>query len=173
MHCPVRAEDLRSTPLFTYAYARGEHALGYGFLRKILKLLLLLLKLFSAAVTALYNWHSFSSGLACALRAAKAPDWVLLALLRWRSKASIPGYGQLSFKAAASWMDQAAAGQNEKTLTAAGLPAVVPPVANEVPNALPPSSYEYLEKARSLSIGQAELQAHHEGLPQYDDDQFS
>ena len=41
-----------------------------------------------------------------------------------------------------------------------------------MPSILPPSSYEYLEKAWSLHIGQVDLQAHHEGLPQYDDDQF-
>ena len=52
-YCPVQAKDLRSTPLFTYE--RGGHALGYEFLRKILKLLLL--KLFSAAVAALaFAW---------------------------------------------------------------------------------------------------------------------
>ena len=167
LHCPVQAKDLRSTPLFTYG--RGGHALGYEFLRKILKLLLL--KLFSAAVAALYTWHSFRSGLACALRAAKAPDWVLLALLRWRSKKSIPGYGRLSFEDASSWLDQAA-GQNGKTLTTAGLPGIAPLAEDVVPNILPSSSYEFLEKARSLHIGQVELQAHHERLPQYDDDQF-
>ena len=46
----------------------------------------------------LFTWHSFRSGVACALRAAGAPDGVLLALLRWRSKSSIPAYGRLSFE---------------------------------------------------------------------------
>ena len=45
-------------------------------------------------------------------------------------------------------------------------------MAIELPNTLPPSSYEYFEKTRSFRIGQAELQAHHQGLPQYDDGQF-
>ena len=89
---------------------------------------------------------------ACVLRAAKAPDWVLLALLLWRSKAPIPGYGRLSFEAASSWLDQAA-GQNGKTLTAAGLPGIAPPVADEVPNALPPSSHDYLEKRGRSALG--------------------
>jgi hypothetical protein len=55
----------------------------------------------------LFTWHSFRSGVAFALRAAGAPDRVLLALLRWRSKSSIPGYGRFSFETASSWLDQA------------------------------------------------------------------
>jgi hypothetical protein len=166
LHCPVRAEDLRSTPLFTYS--RGGEALGYNFLRKLLKILLL--TLFTTTVAALFTWHSFRSGLACALRAAKAPDWVLLALLRWRSKSSIPGYGRLSFETAASWLDQAAV-QNERTLTAGSLPGLV--LAPEsAPNELPPSAYDFLERARAIDIDQEELQALHVGLPQYDDDEF-
>jgi len=109
LFCPIVAADLRSTPLFTYS--KGGGALGYGFLKKVLKALLL--ELLPAKDAALFTWHSFRSGLACALRAAKAPHWVLLALLRWRSKSSIPGYGRLSFEAASSWLDQASA-QNEK-----------------------------------------------------------
>ena len=166
LHCPVRAEDLRSTPLFTYS--RGGEALGYNFLRKLLKILLL--TLFTTTVVALFTWHSFRSGLACALRAAKAPDWVLLALLRWRSKSSIPGYGRLSFETAASWLDQAAA-QNERTLTAGSLPGLVP-APESAPNELPPSAYDFLERARAIDIDQEELQALHVGLPQYDDDEF-
>ena len=158
---------MRSTPLFTYAL--GGKALGYNFLGSALKALLL--TLFSAVVAALFTWHSFRSGLACALRAAQAPDWVLLALLRWRSKSSIPGYGRLSFEAATSWLDQAAQ-QNQTTLTAASLPSLAQEVESQVPNILPASTYEYLEKATALRIEQVDLQAHHEGLPQYDDDSF-
>ena len=167
LHCPVRPEDLRSTPLFTYS--RGGEALGYNFLRKILKILLL--TLFSAAVAALFTWHSFRSGLACALRAAEAPDWVLLALLRWRSKSSIPGYGRLSFEAAATWLDQAAV-QNERTLTAGSLPGLAPAPAAAPPNELPPGAYDFLERARVLNIEQEKLQALHNDLPQFDDDEF-
>jgi hypothetical protein len=165
-HCPVRAEDLRSTPLFTYS--RGGEALGYNFLRKLLKILLL--TLFSATVAELFTWHSFRSGLACALRAAKAPDWVLLALLRWRSKSSIPGYGRLSFETAASWLNQAAV-QNGRTLTAGSLPGLVP-VPSMAPNELPPIAHDFLERARAINIDQEKLQALHGGLPQYDDGEF-
>ena len=167
LHCPVPASELRSTPLFTYA--PGWKALGYDFLGSVLKALLL--TLFTAAVAALFTWHSFRSGLACALRAAQAPDWVLLALLRWRSKSSIPGYGRLSFEAATSWLDQASV-QNQRTLTAASLPNLVHEEKTQVPNVLPASSYEYLEKAQKIRIEQADLQAFHGDLPQYDDDDF-
>ena len=166
LFCPIVAADLRSTPLFTYS--KGGGALGYGFLRKVLKALLL--KILTPKDAALFTWHSFRSGLACALRAAKAPDWVLLALLRWRSKSSIPGYGRLSFEAASSWLDQASA-QNENTLSAASLPGLACSTL-VVPNSLPVSAYDYLERAQALNIQQTELQAFHNGLPQYDGDTF-
>jgi hypothetical protein len=41
-----------------------------------------------------------------------------------------------------------------------------------VPNSLPVSAYDYLERAQALNIQQTELQAFHDGLPQYDDDTF-
>jgi hypothetical protein len=166
LFCPIVAEDLRRTPLFTYS--KGGGALGYSFLKKVLKALLL--KLLTPKDAALFTWHSFRSGLACALRAAKAPDWALLALLRWRSKSSIPGYGRLSFEAASSWLDQASA-QNEKKLSAASLPGLACSTL-VVPNSLPVSAYDYLERAQALNIQQTELQAFHDGLPQYDDDTF-
>jgi hypothetical protein len=65
--CPVKAEDLRCTPLFTYS--KGRDALGYSLLKKVLKALLL--KLLPAKGTMLFTWHFLRSGLACALRAAK------------------------------------------------------------------------------------------------------
>jgi hypothetical protein len=93
------------------------------------------------------------------LRAAQAPDWVLLALLRGRSKSSIPGYGRLSFQAASTWLDQAST-QNQTTLTAASLPSLSQEVAH-VPNVLPESTYYFLEKAKSLHIDQVDLQSFH------------
>jgi hypothetical protein len=90
------------------------------------------------------------------LRAAQAPDLVLLALLRWRSKSSIPGYGKLSFQAALAWLDQAST-QNQTTLTAASFPSLSQETMNQIPNALPESTYDSLEKAKSLQIGQVDL----------------
>jgi hypothetical protein len=104
------------------------------------------------------------------LRAAKDLDWVLLALLRWRSKSPVPGYGRLSLEAASTWLDQASV-QNEKTLSTASLPGLAC-TSPEVPNSLPLSTYEFPERARALNIEQSKLQARHDGLPQYDDDTF-
>ena len=76
----------------------------------------------------------------------------------------------MSFETAASWLDQAAV-QNERALTAGSLPGLV--LAPEsAPNELPPSAYDFLERARAIDIDQEELQALHVGLPQYDDDEF-
>jgi len=67
LHCPIAAQDMRRTPLFTHT-ARGE-PLGYHFLAMALSALL------PAGVPAEqipnYTWHSFRIGLACALRAGK------------------------------------------------------------------------------------------------------
>jgi hypothetical protein len=166
LYCPVPLSKMRSTPLFTYS--PGGKALGYNFLSGVFKILLR--QILPVASAELFSWHSFRSGLACALRAAQAPDWVLLALLRWRSKSSIPGYGRLSFQAASTWLDQASA-QNQTTLTAASLPSLSQEVAH-IPNVLPESTYDYLDKAKSLHIDQVDLQSFHEGLPQYDEDGF-
>jgi hypothetical protein len=166
LNCSVPLSKMRSTPLFTYS--PGGKALGYNFLSGVFKTLLR--QILPVASAELFSWHSFRSGLACALRAAQAPDWVLLALLRWRSKSSIPGYGRLSFQAATTWLDQASA-QNQTTLTAASLPSLSQEVAH-IPNVLPESTYDYLDKAKSLHIDQVDLQSFHEGLPQYDEDGF-
>ena len=131
LHCPVPMSKMKSTPLFTYS--AGGEALGNSFLSSILKTLLR--QILPVASAELFAWHSFRSGLACALRAAQAPDWVLLALLRWRSKSSIPGYGRLSFQAASAWLDQASA-QNQTTLTAASLPSLSQEMKGQIPNVL-------------------------------------
>jgi hypothetical protein len=68
--------------------------------------------------------------------ASQAPGWVLLALLLWRSKSSIPGNGRLSFHAASVWLDQASA-QNQTALDAASLPSLSQELKGQKPNALP------------------------------------
>jgi hypothetical protein len=88
LYCPVRAEVLRSTPLFTYA--RGGHALGYGLLRKISKVLLL--KLFSPAVAALYTWHSFRSSLGLCAPGCQS------------TRLGFTGLASLAFKGPNSWV---------------------------------------------------------------------
>jgi hypothetical protein len=95
----------KNHPLITYS--AGGKALGYSLLSGIFKTLRR--QILPVASAELFTWHSFRSGLACALRPAQAPDWVLLALLRWRSKSSIPGYGRLSFLVASAWLDQTSA----------------------------------------------------------------
>jgi len=116
--------------------------------------------------TSNYSWHSFRIGLACALRAAQAPDWVLLALLRWRSSSSIPGYGRISFESAASWLDQATA-QEVFSVQTSNLP-----VANSLPNALSSEAYSYLDLAWSQSLVATDVSTLQPVLPQLDDDEF-
>ncbi len=102
-HCWVPASELRSTPMFTYS--SEKKALRRDFLDTILKALLL--TVFPAPMADLYSWHSFRIGLACSLRAAGTPDWVILALCRWRSSNSIPVYARINYAASAQWIDDA------------------------------------------------------------------
>jgi hypothetical protein len=173
LHCPIAAQDMRRTPLFTHT-ARGE-PLGYHFLAMALSALL------PAGVPAEqipnYTWHSFRIGLACALRAAQAPDWVLLALLRWRSPSSIPGYGRVSFETAASWLDQASS-QEASLRQATNLPSAALDMGqvsagnSHLPNALSPEAYSYLDRAWAQNLPTSALASIHANLPQYDDDNF-
>ena len=168
LHCPVATQDLRCTPLFTMS-RRGE-PLGYNFLSTVLTALLP--SVVPAEQISNYSWHSFRIGLACALRAAKAPDWVLLALLRWRSPSSIPGYGRVSFETAASWLDQAAV-QEASSLQATNLPYTVSaPRDIPLPNALSDEAYSYLDHALSQSLLSSDISNIHASLPQFDDDGF-
>ena len=100
-----------------FTYGPGLEALRRDFLLKVLKAALL--TFMEPSLCALYSWHSFHVKLACALRAAQAPDWVILALLRWRSASSIPGYGRINYGASATWLDVA----GQQTWTPAKLPA--------------------------------------------------
>ena len=129
LQCPVPTTELRSTPMFTYG--PGLEALRRDFLLKVLKAALL--TFMEPSLCALYSWHSFRVGLTCALRAAQAPDWVILALLRWLSASSIPGYSRINYGASAAWLD--AAGQqgvdSRQTASLPGLHAaalVSPPI---------------------------------------------
>ena len=168
LYCPIPPSNLRRTPLFTSS-ANGD-PLGYNFLAQVLKYLLD--TIFPSEVAAKYSWHSFRIGLACALRAAQAPDWVLLALLRWRSPSSIPGYGRVSFEAAHTWLDLASQ-QSPSTIQATNLPPVEgDPQAVSIPNILSTDTYAYLDRPRALTVPSSELSAIATTLPAFDDDQF-
>ena len=62
----------------------------------------LLLTSMSPEVARRYSWHSFRIGLACALRAAGAPDSVILALCRWKSAAPLRCCARMSSADSAS-----------------------------------------------------------------------
>jgi len=168
LHCPNPANQLRRTPLFTMSPSGAP--LDYNFLTQVLKALLA--AVLPPDLAAQYTWHSFRVGLACALRAAQAPDWVLLALLRWRSPSSIPGYGRVSFEAASSWLDQASV-QESTSIQSTHLPNVDLELNEaDLPNLLSSQAYSFLDHARSQNLETSDLSTIHASLPSYDDDQF-
>ena len=172
IHCFIPASELRSSPMFTYG--AGLEALRRDFLLMVLAALLQTFLIQS--LWALYSWHSFRIGLACALRAANAPDWVILALLRWRSASSIPGYGRINYEASASWLNEANRQHVDSRQTAnlPGLPnqAVNSTVAS-LPNALERVAYEFLSAAQAhASLSTGTLRALAKSLPPTNDDKF-
>jgi hypothetical protein len=175
LHCWVPASELRSTPMFTYS--SEKKALRRDFLDMILKALLL--TIFSAPVADLYSWHSFRIGLACSLRAAGAPDWVILALCRWRSSNSIPVYARINYAASAQWIDdagrqQVAAIQVPNLPGLSGLPTPRAAIADAIPSALPENAYDLLHAAMSASdfLSTSDMRALIVNIPETDDDAF-
>ena len=151
LHCPVAAEKLRSTPLFTYA--ENGSALRRGFLDTIL--LALLKCTMDLTLIGLYSWHSFRIGLASALKNARAPDWIILALLRWRSASSIPGYGRIDFATSSDWLDRACQ-QNVIARQVPNLPSLSNASRSKtatLPNVLPQVAYECLNRTEADSNG--------------------
>ena len=174
LHCWVPDSELRSTPLFTYSERKDP------FRRDFLDLILrALLRTFLPVLEAeLYSWHSFRIGLACSLRAAGAPDWIILALCRWRSTDSIPVYGRVNFAVTAAWIDSAAA-QSVSSLQVANLPGVPePPIAgrplHSLPSLLPIKVYDYLGAANAVSenLSPSQIQDLSARIPDTDDDAF-
>jgi len=172
LNCPIPAERLRSTPLFTYS-EEGE-ALRRGFLDMVLQALLRLI--LDTSLVNLYSWHSFRIGLASALKNAHAPDWVILALLRWRSASSIPGYGRIDFQTSSDWLDRA---YQESVFARQvpnfpGLSGSPPPRTGlaSLPNLLPASAYEMAARAEKTSEALTPIQmgALRATLPEFDDD---
>ena len=167
LFCWVPPAELRSTPMFTYS--EQKEPFRYDFLDMVLKALLITF-LSSAALT-LYSWHSFRIGLACALIAALAPYWVILALCRWRSPASIPGYGRINMEAGANWIDEAGR-RDVGSLQASNLPGLDD--FSAVPNALPAQVYDFLGRADILSesLTDQRLESLQLQIPDVDDDTF-
>jgi hypothetical protein len=116
-------------------------------------------------VACLYSWHSFRIGLACALKAAGAPDPIILALCRWRSKESIPTYGRINHEMSCGWLD-AAASQD--------ISSIQTPNIGSIPSVLPPETYNYLAAALALerNLTPEEIRGLTGLLPQLDDDDF-
>ena len=168
LYCPVVTQNLRRTPLFTYS-ANAE-PLGYDFLAQTLTALLPSIIPLDAASN--NTWHSSLIGLACALRSAQAPGWVLLALQRWRSPSSIPVYGRISFESAASWLNQAS-GQEAASTQATNLPSMTSTLEHStLPNALSSEAYSYLDRAWTQPLPTSDVSGLQALLPQSDDDNF-
>ena len=174
--CPVPDELMRTTPLFSegpVAEGGPQRPTRHGRMEKVLRGLLL--ALMAPDVARRYSWHSFRIGLACALRAAGASDSVILALVRWRSPASLQIYARLSSADSAAWLD-AAADQRLASVQAASLPGVAAGALGweaAVPGVLLPHVYELLGQVETAPGETAEqLLARVAHIPEMDADQL-
>jgi hypothetical protein len=146
LRCPVPADRLRATPLFT------STSLFEPMRHRDLDCSLhaLLVVVFGAQGAEKYSWHSFRVGLACALLAAGAPEATILALCRWRSPSSLRVYARISFEDYTSWLRRAEA-EDVQAIQGPNLPPlpgqVWPGTTGTVPGALDDSAYELLERA--------------------------
>ena len=174
LYCWVPPNALRSTPMLSSAPS------GEPIRRDFLDLVLIatLLCFLTAAEASLYSWHSFRIGLACSLRAAMAPDWIILALCRWRSAASIPVYGRVNYDTTSSWIDAASA-QHVESVQTTNLPGLggKPVPRNSVslvPSILPEEVYNFVNfgQSASESLTTAQLQSLSAEIPEIDDDMF-
>jgi hypothetical protein len=142
--CPVLPSLARSTPMFTMS--PQAQPFRRDFVDLVLKALLL--TFMSPEIAALYSFHSFRIGLACALRAAGAPDWVIMALLRWRSDKSLLTYARINRTVSANWIDDSAA-QIIDSMQAPNVARVA--AAMFPPHTLPGEAYSFLQRAAEIS----------------------
>lgn len=166
LHCWVAPRELRVTPMFTYAANSGianRKPITQDFLDLTLRTLLR--SWLDEDSARLYSWHSFRIGLACALKAAGAPDPTILALCRWRSKEYIPTYGRINHEMSCGWLD-AAASQD--------ISSIQTPNIGSIPSVLPPETYQYLAAVLALerNLTFEEIRGLTGLLPELDDDDF-
>ena len=102
LESPCEGAARADTPLFA-----DEHGqlLSHRKLDDVLRRLLL--HCFGTAAAAVYSWHSFRSGLACALAVAGANDATIQLLCRWMSADSLRLYRRMGSQEMISWADKA------------------------------------------------------------------
>jgi hypothetical protein len=144
----------------------GEPLRG-DFLASVLQSVLL--TFMTAAMAVLYTWHSFRIGLACALRAVKAPNWVILALCRWRSEESLNTYARVNRTCSAQWLDEVAF-QSIDSVQAPN----VGRISRFPPQMLPDEVTSFIAKAvlSAESLSPESMRDLVSTLPEVDDDRY-
>ena len=88
--CPVPEDARETTALF--GDERGE-PYSHGVLDPVLRFVLTYL--YGTKIASIYSWHSYRSGLATMLYAAKVPDAVIMLMCRWMCEASLHIYRRI------------------------------------------------------------------------------
>ena len=173
LRCPVKAEDLRSTPLFSCSANFSPFSPT------------LVDRLFEATCShcmtaqrfAEVSWHSWRVTLATNLQAAGAPPAVIMALLRWRSEAMLLVYARWSAEDYARWVDSAH-NQSITVVQGTNVPAPAADCNDEreaVPGALRRDVYAALDAAHlspTAHLNAAQLSALAQGIPEIDGSRF-
>ena len=104
LRCPCHGADRKTRPVI--ATENGlpyTHAVLDRFLSNALD------HLYGRAFASLFSWHSYRSGLCCALFAAGCPDATIQLICRWMCPESLHVYRRLGATMHKSWIDKASA----------------------------------------------------------------
>ena len=118
LRCPCHGAERATRPLIADAANNPyTHAVLDGLLYVVL------LYLYGAAVAAIFSWHSYRAGLACALFAAGCPDAVIMLICRWICPDSLHTYRRIGTSNHAEWFQKAAVA-NVDSINADNVPRV-------------------------------------------------
>ena len=104
LRCPCHGEDRKTRAVIADEAGNPyTHAVLDRILKDVLEYL------YGKAFASLFSWHSYRSGLCCALFAAGCPDAVNQLICRWMCPESLLAYRRLGAMQYQGWIDKAAA----------------------------------------------------------------
>lgn len=102
LRCPCHGADRKTRPVIA---DESGSPYTHAVLDRILHNALVFL--YGKAFAALFSWHSYRSGLCCALFAAGCPDAVIQLICRWMCPESLLVYRRLGASTNGGWIDKA------------------------------------------------------------------
>ena len=154
LHCPCQPQHRRASPLLSRnaQFDPLPPSLARAALQTCMQHI-------PPAVRRHRSWHAFRVRLACLLRICGASDSLILALLRWKSPASLLVYARRNPTELAKWLD-ATLTVDVASVRGANLPSPM----ESVPNCLQQSNYDLLFTAQGVAATPAQLDVAHNAI---------